>query len=513
MKEKLLRGRVILAVLSGALLFLSFPKFGNALFAWFALAPLFYALEGADPKESFRTGFLAGMVGNVGIFYWIAFVVVHYGGLPLFVGIAVMLLLAAYLSVYTGIFAAGLVYFRKRWNRPFLAAPVLWVLLEFVRSSVFTGFPWENLGYSQYLNETVIQIADITGVYGVSFVVVSANWFIFEILEMRRTGKPPFKKALLVLAVMLPVFIYGHYRIANITDSLAGAPSAGVSLVQGNIDQSSKWDPRYQSETVDIYEALSLKALPDRGGLIVWPETAAPFFFGSPGPLREKIIALAAAADRRLLFGSPHYEKEGNKINYMNSAFLVNPDGGVAGRYDKVHLVPYGEYVPLKQFFPFIGKLVEGIGDFRSGNDYIPLADGNRRYGVLICYEGIFPEGARAYKRRGADLLVNITNDAWFGTTSAPYQHLSMTVFRAVETRLFLLRAANTGISAIIDPTGSILSRTELFERKALRGSVKFIDKKTFYAAYGDIFVYICLIALVAYEITGRRRRRHERRN
>ncbi len=197
----------------------------------------------------------------------------------------------------------------------------------------------------------------------------------------------------------------------------------------------------------------------------------------------------------------------------MNSAFLVNPDGVVAGRYDKVHLVPYGEYVPLKQLFPFIGKLVEGIGDFRSGDDYIPLADGKRRYGVLICYEGIFPEGARAYKKQGADLLVNITNDAWFGTSSAPYQHLSMTVFRAVETRLFLVRAANTGVSAIIDPTGSMISRTTLFERNVLQGSVKFIDKKTFYAAYGDIFVYICLITLVVYEIIERRRRRHERRN
>jgi len=501
------------AALSGGLLFLSFPKFGNALFAWFALAPLFYALEGADPKESFRTGFLAGMVGNVGIFYWITFVVVHYGGLPLSVGIAVMLLLAAYLSIYTGLFAAGLAYFQKRWNGPLLAAPALWTLLEFVRSRVFTGFPWENIGYSQYLNANVIQIADIAGVYGVSFVVVFVNGMIFEILKMRRSGNLLIRKALIALAVMLPVFIYGHYRIADITDSLAGAPSVVASLVQGNIDQISKWDPRYQSETIDIYEQLSIDHLPDRDGVIVWPETAAPFFFGHAGAMREKMVALAKTVNRSLLFGSPHYEKKGDEIRYMNSAFLVNPDGTVAGRYDKVHLVPYGEYVPLKQFFPFIGRLVEGIGDFRSGDDYIPLADGNRRYGVLICYEGIFPEGARAYKRRGADLLVNITNDAWFGTTSAPCQHLSMTVFRAVETRLFLVRAANTGISAIIDPTGAIQARTELFARDVLRGSVKFIDKKTFYAAYGDIFVFICLITLVAYEIIERRRRRHEGRN
>ena len=178
----------------------------------------------------------------------------------------------------------------------------------------------------------------------------------------------------------------------------------------------------------------------------------------------------------------------------MNSAFLLQPDGTLSGRYDKVHLVPYGEYVPLRRLFPFIGKLVAGVGDFRPGKGFYPLTIDGHRLGVLICYEAIFPEAARDYKRKGAELLVNITNDAWFGRTSAPYQHLSMTVFRAIENRLYLVRAANTGISAIIDPTGEILSRTGLFERTVLKGEVKIIDERTFYAAYGDLFVYLCAI-------------------
>lgn len=512
-EDRGLQRRMLLAALSGGLLFFSFPKFGNGLVAWFALLPLFYALKGSTPAEGFRTGFIAGMIANTGILYWISFVVVQYGGLPIYVGIAVMLLLSAYLSIYTGLFAAGVVFFRKSGRDSLLAVPLVWVILEFARSQLFTGFPWENLGYSQYLNATAIQIADITGVYGISFAIVLVNETIFAILEARPAGSMPIRKLLPVFGVMLLIFFYGYFRLADIKDSLIEAPSAEVVLVQGNIEQSSKWDPRYQSETIDIYASLSLASLPAKGGIIVWPETAAPFFFGYPSPLQKKVMALAQTADRALLFGSPHYEQEGATVAYMNSAYLLEPSGAVAGRYDKVHLVPYGEYVPLKRLFPFIGKLVAGIGDFRSGSDFVPLVSGKRRLGVFICYEGIFPEAARAYKKRGADLLVNITNDAWFGKTSAPYQHLSMTVFRAVETRLYLVRAANTGISAIIAPTGAISSRTAIFTRTVLRGEVKYIDKKTFYAAYGDIFAYICFIMLIAYGIIIRRRTRHAGRN
>ena len=217
---------------------------------------------------------------------------------------------------------------------------------------------------------------------------------------------------------------------------------------------------------------------------------------------------IAKVSADRLLFGSPGYLGKEDNLSLFNSAFLLSPEGKVLGRYDKVHLVPFGEYVPLRKIFPFIGKLVVGVGDFSSGKGFYPLSMNSHKLGILICYEGILPEVSRAYKKRGADLLVNITNDAWFGRTSAPFQHLSMTALRAVETRLYVVRAANTGISAIIDPTGEFISQTGLFERSALRGTVKFIDKQTFYTIYGDVFIYTCLTFLLVIFLLSLKRRR-----
>jgi apolipoprotein N-acyltransferase len=245
----------------------------------------------------------------------------------------------------------------------------------------------------------------------------------------------------------------------------------------------------------------------------VWPETAAPFFFQDTNKMQSEILDVARISENWLLFGSPSYQRDCDGdaacLSFLNSAFLLSPQGKILGRYDKVHLVPYGEYVPLRKMFPFINKLVIGVGDFRSGEGYNPLTMNDHKLGVLICYEGIFPEASRAYKKKGADLLVNITNDAWFGSTSAPYQHLSMTVFRAVENRLYIVRSANTGISAIIDPTGRIVAQTELFERTALRDAIKFINNKTFYSVYGDVFVLICMTTLVCCIIISFLRRRN----
>ena len=498
------------SLLSGLLLFLSFPKFGNGILAWVALIPLFHALHDAKPGEAFKMGFWAGLIAHVGILYWISYVVVQYGYLPIYIGISSMLLLAAYLSLYTALFAMGIVFLRSRGHALYLAAPLLWTSLEYVRSHFLTGFPWENLAYSQYLFGNIIQIADITGIYGISFAIVLINAVLYNTVTARfRRRTFPVIEIAAACAVMLLLYGYGHFRTAGIQQSLNSASSMEVALVQGNIDQSIKWDEQYQSQTLDIYRSLSLHSIPAQGGLVVWPETAAPFYFEHPGPLRETVVQLARISGRAMLFGSPRSEEKTGKLSLMNSAYLLSPDGAIAGRYDKVHLVPYGEYVPLRQLFPFIGKLVAGVGDFRPGGGYEPLVSDGRRFGVLICYEGIFPEAARNYKRNRADLLVNITNDAWFGKTSAPYQHLSMTVFRAVENRLYLVRAANTGVSAVIDPTGLILSRTDLFERTVLRDKVKFIDESTFYAAYGDLFVYLCGLLLIVTDFIQKRRKRN----
>jgi apolipoprotein N-acyltransferase len=476
--------------------------------AWIALVPLFHALRDAKPVEGFRAGFVTGMVAHCGILYWIAYVVVQYGYLPIYMGILAVIALAAYLSIYTALFSMGMVYLRKRGVTDFWAAPLLWTVLEYTRSHLLTGFPWENLAYSQYLNPRIIQIADITGIYGISFIVVMINAVLYSIVDARLCRKK-YRIAQIVAAcsVLVMIYSYGHFRISYIQELLKKAQPAGVSLIQGNIDQNLKWDARYQLKTINIYRSLTMGANPGPGGLIVWPETAAPFYFERHDALRQMVCDLARLSGHPILFGSPRMEDENGAVSYMNSAYLLHPDGMIAGRYDKVHLVPYGEYVPLRRYFPFIGKMVAGIGDFRPGKGFDPLVNKNKhRLGVLICYEGIFPDAARAYKKNGANLLVNITNDAWFGKTSAPYQHLSMTAMRAVENRLYLVRAANTGISAIIDPTGRILSQTGLFKRTALRGEVKFIDVHTLYEAYGDSFLFIGILILIAIHLIQRRR-------
>ncbi|MEA3470857.1 MAG: apolipoprotein N-acyltransferase, partial [Thermodesulfobacteriota bacterium] len=378
-----------------------------------------------------------------------------------------------------------------------VSAPLLWTILEYGKSQLLTGFPWENLGHSLYEQLSLIQIADITGIYGITFLIVFINCLLFDLLtvKVKKTLLTEFVVGALLLLVVLG---YGFYRVNDIETAARNIDPVNVSLVQGNIDQSMKWDPLYQSKTLDLYRRLSMEAAESNPRIIVWPETAAPFFFQDNIHKRDDVLNLAETAGSYLLFGSPSYERKDGRNYLKNSAYLVSPSKEILGRYDKVHLVPFGEYVPLKEFLFFIDKLVAGAGDFIPGDGFRPLMVEGKKAGVLVCYEGIFPEIGREYKKNGADLFVNITNDAWYGRTSAPYQHLSMIAFRAVENRVPIVRAANTGISAIISPTGKIVSKTPLFKRAILNGNVKIFDYDTFYTRYGDLFVYICIVFMIA---------------
>jgi apolipoprotein N-acyltransferase len=508
------KNKWLLAFISGSLLFLSFPKYGVGSVAWIALVPLLLALQKESVKSALRTGFFAGLVFNVGLIYWIALVVVNYGYLPWAIGLVAMLFLAAYLSVYVALFAGGIVYLREKGINQIITAPLLWTCLEYLKSHLLTGFPWENLAYSQYLNPHVIQIADIAGIYGITFVVVFINVVICNLLNYLLLGddgkgwQRPAGEFMGALLLLIAILIYGDLRISEVQVKLHTAPSIDVALIQGNIDQSIKWNPQSQQETLTTYKFLSNLNPSSSSRLIVWPETAVPFYFQDMDDRSRQVYKVAKDTDNWLLFGSPSYIKEQSGVSYLNSAFLISPEGRIPERYDKVHLVPYGEYVPWRTVFPFLGKLVVGVGDFRAGQGYHPLAMNNHKIGVLICYEAIFPEASRIYKNKGAELLVNITNDAWFGFSSAPYQHLSMTVFRAVENRLFVVRAANTGISAIVDPAGGIIAQTALFVGTSLLGKVRFIDTGTFYMAYGDAFVYLCLISLAVILLNIRKGRK-----
>ena len=500
-----------MAFISGSLLFLSFPKYGVGNVAWIALVPLLLALPGGSVKSSLISGFWAGLVGNAGIIYWISWVIVDYGHLPWVIGLVALLSQAAYLSIYLALFAGGVTYLSRKGVNRIITAPLLWTCLEYLKSHLLTGFPWENLAYSQYLNLHVIQIADCTGTYGVTFVIVFINAVIVNLLDHLLSGHDekswnrPIREVGAALLLLLAIVFYGELRISEVQSKIKSTLPVDVALIQGNIDQSVKWSPQNQQETLRVYSLLSRLKSSSPPTLMVWPETAMPFYFQDQDARSRQVRQVARNTEGWLLFGSPSYEMDKDGVSYLNSAFLLSPSGLIAGRYDKVHLVPYGEYVPWRRWFPFIGKLAVGSGDFRAGEGYHPLVMNGHPLGVLICYEAIFPEASRIYREKGAELLVNITNDAWFGHSSAALQHLSMTTFRAVENRLYVVRAANTGISAIIDPAGKIVAQTALFVATSLLGKVRFIDIRTFYMAYGDAFVYLCLVFLAVLWLKFRR--------
>ena len=502
---------ILLSLASGILLILSFPIFDLEFLAWFALVPLFYAIEGKGSYQSFKLGFLAGVIFFLGILYWIIVAVHTYGNVPLILSGFVLLLLVAYLSLFIGAFTFLTRFIQIRSGlQTILFTPILWAALEYLRSFLLTGFPWANLGYSQYLNLPFIQMADITGVYGLSFVILLVNGTFFWVLHQWSKRTFPFKETGITVIILLGFLIYGYYNMGMVDRQMLQNPPLKVELVQGNIDQSIKWDESFEMETLKIYEKLSLKGSGDKPDLIIWPETATPFFFQDAKEYQPIILEISKKTNAFLLFGTPSYKIKEKKVSHYNSAYLASPSGELVGKYDKIHLVPFGEYIPLQDLLFFIGSLGEGIGDFKSGKEIFNFSLPQGKFGVLICFEIIFPDLCRRFVKRGANFLVTITNDAWFGRTSAPYQHFSIATFRAVENRVFIARAANTGITGFIDPKGKMIKKGGIFTEEAMNGMIRLSNRKTFYTLYGDIFAWGCSafsILLLAYALFQRRNR------
>ena len=503
------RNHYLLAVCGGLVLTVSFPRIGLALVAWGALIPLLYLAGRNKPPASFTLGWLAGLFHGLSLLYWITYVINRYGNLPLAVSLVVCLLLVSYLAVFPGLFCAGLSWLRLR-GLPWLAvAPFLWVTLELGKSRLITGFPWENFGYSQYSWLSVIQLADITGVLGISFVLVLANVLLFVLIFHWNHQKKILSRLyplLFLLGLASLVVGYGSWRLATVGDHLK--TSFKVALVQGNIAQDTKWDPAFQQSTLEKYGRLTRKVAKHQPDLVVWPETATPFYFLADRQNTETLLREVQEVQKPLLFGSPAYRRKGERVRLYNRAYLLNGRGVIVGFYDKIHLVPFGEYVPLKRLLFFVDKLVQAAGDFASGKQAVVLDVLPARVGVLICYEAIFPELSRNLVNGGANLLVNITNDAWFGRSSAPYQHLSMAVLRSVENRVPMARCANTGISAFIDAQGRILQVSGLFQDATLLSTLHLGNEKTFYTRYGDWFAWSCLgITLLVFAYSLRRSR------
>jgi apolipoprotein N-acyltransferase len=503
--------RLGLAVGSGLLCAIAFPPWDAGPIAFVGLVPLFLALEETTPRQAAWLGYAAGLSFYLATIWWVINTMTTYGRMPLALSLVALLLLCGILAAYAAAFAWLLVAGRRwlrfpGWIEPLFAAG-LWVALEFLRTYLFSGFPWALLGYSQYRQPTVRLLASAVGVYGISALLVLVNATLAGLLVLYvtpREQRDGWRAALLPagLATLAVLATVGYARV--LWRDPTGGAAVRVGLLQGNIDQSLKWDRSYQRATLGIYERLVRRIAAEKPALIVWPETAIPFFLRREPELSARVYRLVGETGIPMLVGSPDVGDDGR---LHNTAFLLGRDGQIRGRYDKRHLVPFGEYVPLHQIFFFLDKLVVGIGDFGRGRTATVFSPDGARFSVMICYEVIFPGEVREFVRDGAEFLVNITNDAWFGRSGAPSQHLAMAAMRAVENGTYLVRAANTGISAVIAPTGEILAETEIFAEAALLGTIHPRRGETPYTQYGDVLAWIALAFLGAYALAMARAR------
>lgn len=509
-----------LAGFSGLLMALAFPRSDIGPLAFVAAVPLLLALRGCDPTEGARRGFVAGSVFFTILLYWIVRVTVTFGHLAWPVGAAVLLLLVTYLAGWMALFGGLVASIGRRWGPgvALLAAPAVWVACEIGRGQALTGFPWGLIGYSQYRNLALIQSAAFGGVYLVSALVLTVNAGLTLVLIRPRT-----RRMVAAGAVMIGVTAAAHgLGLARLRSIPAPAPVIEVAAIQANVAQDRKWDAASQAAIVADLERLTREAAASGARLVVWPESSSPFPFSfpaAPGDTPEPVANrgylewlghMARETGVTLIVGGVDYRVTGGRTEALNSALVVGPDGRPGASYAKVHLVPFGEYVPLHRALFFVDAMVEGaIATFAPGSrlEALPIPQG--RAAVFVCYEAIFPELVRRLSR-DADILVNITNDGWFGRGAAPRQHLAMAVVRAVEAGRDLLRAANTGISAVVDRSGRIRGRTALLEMTILRGQLATGGATTLYARTGDVFAWGCAILAfllgVASRGTARRR-------
>ncbi|MDD3374312.1 MAG: apolipoprotein N-acyltransferase [Candidatus Omnitrophica bacterium] len=463
-----------------------------------ALVPLFFALDNKTLASTFRTGYFFGILFFGMIFYWFLFVS----------GIGMLLLVCA-LAVYMGIFAVGYhVFSKEKAIVKIFVLPSLWVCIEFLRAHLFSGFGWASIGHSQYQNIALIQIADIVGVYGVSFIVVMVNVAIKEMLtDFQETKKQKIKMWLVVSILFCLCIGYGHYRIKNMTYT----DSVKVAVVQGSVPQSRKWYPKEWPAILNDYFKLTQEAASTNPALIIWPETAYPGYVWEDPKQFVDVQNFVKTMKIPLLVGIVTKEQE----SYYNSAVLIDLNGNLVKKHNKLHLVPFGEYVPLRDSLPWLVDIL-GIEDFSTGTEYTLFSEYERNdqknsFGVLICFEDTVPELSRAFVSKGANFLVNITNDGWFEDTKAPFLHMQAAVFRTVENRVPLVRSANTGVSCFINVLGQIKETVQDSAGKMTyvpgvkTAEVKLTKKKALYTKFGDVFTYICFgIILIYCFINGR---------
>jgi apolipoprotein N-acyltransferase len=525
-------------LVSAALQVAIFPLPNLYCFSWIAVAPLIVAIlgcrapetlqlqvRGADqarllparPWQGFALGYACGILWFAGTCYWIFDTMHRYGGMPLPAATLALILFCLYVGLYHGMFglllalvagqeaagpkpagsgsktAASAVSIR----RALAAAPFLWVAVELARTRI-TAFPWELLGYSQTANFALTRIATLVGVYGLSFEILLVNSvFAAAFLALKAQ-----RKRLLLAACVAAVLLQAGQLLAPppvAADHTALLLQPNIPILEGGM-----WTKEYFQDTLRDLTVLSLRPWGEKSekhyDLIVWPESPAPFYTNDP-IFRDAVSALARQSQTWVVAGSigitPAAHSGGTRSQIFNSAALVNPQGEWLGRYDKVHLVPFGEYLPFPQLFAFAGGLTKEVGEFQQGASRAPLDAGGQRLGTFICYESIFPDEVRQGPLQGADVLVNISNDGWYGDSGAWKQHLEQTEMRAIENDRWLLAATNTGMTAVIDPDGRIVAATPRKIRTALAAPYALRAGTTFYTRHGDWFAYLCAIISV----------------
>ncbi|OGR90890.1 MAG: apolipoprotein N-acyltransferase [Elusimicrobia bacterium RIFCSPLOWO2_01_FULL_59_12] len=521
---------MILSLLSVLLYILSFPKFNFHWLAWIALVPLVCATAGLKPKRAFLIGWAAGTLAYAGLLYWIV-ITFRSAQQSFFLAVPCWLLLSAYLGLYWGAWTAWTAgkTGTSRLAFPFFAAAA-WATLEYIRTYLFSGFPWTLLGDSQWRHLPLIQMASITGVYGVSFLVVLVNaavaFFINRDVTPAKAGVqgrqrhwiPARQTAVgpsagvvwrtasagMTALILLGCYGFGVYRL-RIFSMEATAPSLKVALLQGSIDQYQKWDSRYIQDIQHTYEELLSETARVNPDLIIWPETSVPGYLMEDPDLTNWLRGVIQRTGTHHLVGAPSRAPGGRAYN---TAFSLSPRGETLGLYAKQHLVPFGEVVPLSRLLGRWIRVLNDLGGFAAGERSPVLPSSIGPIAVNICYEAIFPDLVRRGVRQGAGVIVNLTNDGWYMRTAAPHQHFIPNVFRAVENGRWVLRANNTGITGLINPAGRVVSASPVFVRDVVTGTVSPRSDLTFYTRHGDVFAWASLLFCILISLRGILRRR-----
>jgi len=501
----------LLVVLAAILQVIIFPLPGIYVLSWFALAPLILALlrarptgeleiagslrlRPATPGQGFLLGYACGILWYAGTCYWIYDTMRQYGGLSAPEALLALFLFCCYLGLYHALFGllvSLLAGSGRDFRRPLVLAPFLWVAVELARTRI-TGFPWNLLGIAQVDNLALCRIAGSTGVYGISLEIALVNVALAAAFLVPREKRGAMLAAALAAAAVL--------QAGRLVDAPPAKADHAALLVQQNIPVSAEWPPASLQQTLNELTELTVNSVatsPMKIDLIVWPESPAPFFTNDPR-FREAVRAMARDTKTWTVVGSigtsPAAGGPGQTQRVFNSAAWISPSGEWTARYDKIHLVPFGEYLPFPTLFSFAGGLTKEVGEFQHGTTRTPLTGDDQRLGVFICYESIFPDEVRQFANLGAHVFVNISNDGWYGDSGAYAQHLNQTRMRAVENNRWLLSATDTGVTASIDPWGRVVARIPRKQRTTLIAPYALTSVTTFYTRHGDWFAYACAI-------------------